>query len=65
MPLSRVEFASALRKGLGRAWLQVASFGLDNVVDLVLDACLRDQSYDPQCESSRAGWLFGMFSVSP
>jgi hypothetical protein len=63
--LSKEEFASALKKGLGRAWLYVARYKLDNVFDLVLDACLRNQNYDPQCESSRGAWLFEMFGDSP
>ncbi len=62
--LARDEFASALQKGLGRAHLYVASHGLDAVADLVLAACLHDQAYDPQCEPSRAKWLFSMFNNS-
>jgi hypothetical protein len=64
-PLNRDEFAVALKKGLGRAWWHVASYGLDDVADLVLEACLHTQSYDPQCESSRAAWLFEMFGQTP
>jgi len=60
--LSREEFAAALKKGLGRAWWHVAEHGLDDVADLVLEACLHNQTYDVQCESSRAAWLFEMFS---
>src|SRR6266540_4479079 len=58
------EFASALQKGQGRALLHVMAYGLDAVADLVLDACLHDQRYDSQVESSRAPWLFQMFSKS-
>ena len=63
--LTRREFASALQKGLGRAYLHVSHYGLDDVSDLVLKACLQDQSYDPQTESSKAKWLFTMFKDSP
>ncbi|MFC1926241.1 hypothetical protein ACFLWV_00625 [Chloroflexota bacterium] len=63
--LSEEEFSTALHKGLGRAFLHVTHFGLDDVADLVLEACLHDQAYDPQCEESRAKWLFDMFSESP
>jgi hypothetical protein len=63
-PLEKGEFAQALRKGLGRALLHVLNQGLNDVADLVIDACLHDQSYDPQCESSRASWLFRMFANS-
>ncbi len=60
-PLTRDEFAAALKKGLGRAWWHVANYGLDDVADLVLEACLHNQQYDPLCESTRAPWLFEMF----
>jgi len=60
--LDRDAFASAIRKGLGRAWLFVNQYGLDDVPDLVLDACLYNQVYDPQCEEDREDWLYSMFS---
>jgi hypothetical protein len=59
------KFTQALKKGLGRAYLYVLNNSLADVVDLVLDACLHDQAYDRQSESSRAVWLFGMFADSP
>ncbi len=62
--LSRDEFADALRKGLGRALLHVLCHGLDDVADLVLEGCLHLQVYDPQCEFSRADWLFRMYRDS-
>jgi hypothetical protein len=63
--LSRAEFADAIAKGLGRAFLYVKNHGLDRVKDLVLTACLDDLSYDRQCDTSRAEWLFAMFADSP
>lgn len=60
-PLSRERFAMALRRGQGRALLHVRKFGLSGVADLVLESCLHNQTYDPQCEDSRAPWLFEMF----
>jgi hypothetical protein len=60
-PLTPELFAAALRDGRGRALWHVRQVGLAAVADLVLAACLHDQAYDPQCESSRAPWLFGMF----
>jgi hypothetical protein len=62
--LSQAEFADAIAKGLGRAYLYVRDYGLDDVKDLVLAACLQDLAYDPQCEKSRAKWLFSMFANS-
>lgn len=59
--LEKEAFASAIRKGLGRALMHVINFGLDGIDDLVLDACLNNYCYDAQLESSRASWLFRMF----
>lgn len=63
--LSRDEFASAIQKGLGRAMLHVMHDGVDDVADLVLDACLHNYTYDVQCEDGRSDWLFEMISRSP
>lgn len=41
--------------------LHVTHFGLDEVKDLVLEACLHNQVYDQQIESGRGSWLFDMF----
>jgi hypothetical protein len=62
--LNSADFASALRKGQGRAKLHVIRFGLEDVKDLVLEACLRNQVYDQQLESGRGDWLFSMFRDS-
>ena len=62
--LGREEFASAIRKGLGRTLRHVLDFGLNDVDDLVQDACLHNYCYDTQIESSRASWLFRMFHNS-
>lgn len=64
-PLSRERFALALRRGHGRALLHVRKLSLSDVADLVLEACLHNQTYDPQCEDSRALWLFEMFRDAP
>jgi hypothetical protein len=57
MSMARDTFAGALRKGQGRALMHVRHHGLNDVADLVLAACLEDQSYDPQCEGGRAAWM--------
>jgi hypothetical protein len=59
--LDRDEFASALRKGQGRALLHVLHFGLDEVADLVLEACIHNQVYDQDFDCGRSDWLFSMF----
>lgn len=43
----------------------VQQHGLAAVADEVLAACLQNQAYDPQCEDSRAPWLFRMFRDTP
>jgi hypothetical protein len=59
--LSREEFADSIAKGLGRAYLHVSRYGLGDVSDLVLSACLHNRSWDNQVEGSRAKWLLNMF----
>ena len=59
--LGREEFAAALRKGQGRTLLHIHHYGLDDVVDIVLGACLHNQVYDQQIDSGRGDWLFSMF----
>ncbi len=43
----------------------VQHHGLAGVADEVLAACLQNQAFDPQCEDSRAPWLFRMFLGTP
>jgi len=62
--LEKDQFASAMKKGLGRAMIHVSHYGLDNVDDLVLDACIHNYCYDIQVEPNRSGWLFQMFGKS-
>jgi len=62
--LGKDEFASAIRKGLGRALIHVSHYGLNDIDDLVLDACIHNYCYDIQVEPSRAEWLFQMFGKS-
>jgi hypothetical protein len=52
----------ALRKGLGRALQWALSGRLDH--GLLLEACLQDQRFDLQVESSRAEWLWQMIRAA-
>jgi hypothetical protein len=63
--LDRISFKNALQKGQGRAFLFVHKFGLESVFDLFMESCIHNQSYDPQCESSRSEWLFSMINETP
>jgi len=47
----------ALARGLGRALLHVRNHGMERDRELVLAAALHNQTYDPQCEGSRADWM--------
>lgn len=64
-PLSRSEFERLLKSGHGRATLHIQRFGLTDVADLVLEACLHHSSYEHPHESSRAEWLFTLFQDTP
>src|SRR5207247_899005 len=57
LPLDREQFVSALQKGQGRALLHIRKVGLADLDQSILDACLHDRAYDPQCEGDRTDWL--------
>ena len=54
-------FELAIRKGQGRALYHALNSGIEETSDILLQACIKNQVYDPQCETSRANWLFQMF----
>jgi hypothetical protein len=54
-------FLTMLKRGRGAALMHVLAHGLDGVEDMVLQACLSNRAYDPQCEHQRAPWLYRMF----
>jgi hypothetical protein len=58
------DFSFALRRGLGRAVQYARDNGVEGVADLLLANCLKNMAYDPQCEGSKAEWLFEMFRSS-
>jgi hypothetical protein len=60
--LNRQEFTSALHKGLGRALLHVQQYRLDDVADIVLQACLHYPVFSMECEGGYSEWLFSMFN---
>lgn len=63
--LTREQFADAVSKGLGRAMIHVKQHGLDDIADILLDACVHNKIYDAQCEDRRTDWLYAMFKSSP
>lgn len=62
--LTREQFRNALRKGLGRAVLHARRHGLAGLEEDVLQACLRTQAYDPQCNAKRAEYLFFLIDLA-
>ncbi|NJD36010.1 MAG: hypothetical protein FIA96_14465 [Betaproteobacteria bacterium] len=63
--LNLAEFKRALHVGKGRAVVHAMHHGIEDRLDLVRDACIHSQAYDPQCEDSREKWLMSMISRSP
>ncbi|MBK7974085.1 MAG: hypothetical protein IPK07_12685 [Deltaproteobacteria bacterium] len=62
LPLSQAAFADALRKGLGRAFLQLSQHGAAGLEETLLDACRTSWVYDAQCEGTRGAWLWELAS---
>lgn len=63
--LSLKAFENAIKKGQGRALYHALTFGIEEVADILLNACTFNQIYDAQCESPRARWLLRMFHDTP
>lgn len=63
--LTKEQFANAISKGLGRAMMHVKRYGLEDIADTLLDACIHNKIYDAQCEARRTDWLYAMFNNSP
>ncbi len=64
LPLTAAQFAAALQNGQGRALMHVCASGAAGIEDVIIDACLRDLAYDPQCEGDRSGWLMDIVDAS-
>ena len=57
LPLTREQLSAALQKGHGRALLHSREYGAADLTEVILDACLHNRAYDPQCEDTRADWM--------
>ena len=64
LPLTREEFRLALRTGQGRALMHVTRHGASDVGDLIVDACLHDKTFDPQCEGNRTPWMIEIMDAA-
>ena len=62
--LTLEKFCDALDKGLGRAVIQVREQGQDNLGDDILNACLHNLAYDPQCEGDHADWMLEIVELT-
>lgn len=58
------EFERLLHIGLGRAILFAHKNDLAPYRDLILHACLCNTAYDPQCEGSRAAYMFDIIRLT-
>jgi hypothetical protein len=59
------EFRRALHFGFGRAILHAREHDVRSFAPLILDACLNCYSIDPQCEGTRADFMFDLVNVLP
>ncbi|MEM7591251.1 MAG: hypothetical protein AAF383_06995 [Cyanobacteria bacterium P01_A01_bin.83] len=57
-------FSDILQKGLGRTFDYVKNQNRLKIREDLLNACLHNLAYDPQCESSRAEWLFELICLT-
>jgi hypothetical protein len=62
--LSLTDFTRALKNGHGSALRQAHAHGLEGLEEAVLNACLENQAYDPQCEGARGTWMFELIRNS-
>jgi hypothetical protein len=62
--MDRDTFQAALERGLGRALLFLRANPNAPVSDIVLECCLRNTTYDPQCEGSRADYLYEILEAT-
>ncbi|MFN6433014.1 hypothetical protein [Eubacterium callanderi] len=57
--MKKSEFKYAMQRGLGSCMLALESArDIEQYRDLVLWGCLRELAFDPQCEGSRARYLY-------
>lgn len=57
LPLARDEFRRALRSGHGRAVQHAERYGIDGLLDDVVEACVRNLAFDQQSEPGRADFM--------
>ncbi|MCW5823759.1 MAG: hypothetical protein KIT34_13220 [Cyanobacteria bacterium TGS_CYA1] len=60
--LTKKQFDTALRRGLGRALMHVKEHGIGNFVEPLERACLKRYSYD-RLDSGRSAWLYELIKA--
>jgi hypothetical protein len=63
--LSEKEFQELMQAGHGRAMLYAAEHDVSEFREVILDACLRCYSIDPQIEGTRAGYMLELVRRTP
>lgn len=63
-PQNNEELERMLHAGMGRAILFLMNQDLSQYRDLILDSCLHNYAYDPQCEDTRAEYLYPLIRMS-
>jgi hypothetical protein len=62
--MNQSEITNALEKGFGRIYLYIEKNGDESIREQLLHFCLKNPSYDTQCEDSRAEWLISLINLS-
>lgn len=58
------QFSNSLQKGLGKAFNYLIQNNSEEFRCDLLNACLHNLVSDPQCEQSRAEWLFELINLT-
>lgn len=60
------EFKNSMQRGLGRCYLELKNCAdIEKYRKIILWGCLHRISYDPQCEGTRAAYLYRLISFFP
>src|SRR5580658_1681610 len=63
--MNEQEFRDAMHNGLGRAILYTRDHDVSRFRETILDACLHCYAVDPQCEGTRALYMFELIDLTP
>src|SRR5262245_40121633 len=64
MAIGFEQFTDALHKGLGRALQDTLATGALSDERAVIEACVHNQSYDPQVEGTRTAWMLEILDAA-